>query len=411
MNRKYADKKKILFVISTLNTGGAQRAFANISMGLPEKYECDFLLNDTENISYPYKGNLLNLGLKPEKDKTKLWYQFKVFWKRVLTLRKLKKSGKYLCCISGLTSANAVNILTKCKECKTIISIRIFTSKDRLKGVKDIISTVAIKALYNRADVITTVSESAKLDLSKNYGIKKEKIVTIYNGYDIVKIQQSAQEELSDKEKEWFAGCSKMIVTMGRLTQQKGQQYLIEAMKTVHQELPTAKLLILGEGELEQSLREQAVKDGMQDVVVFGGFVKNPYHILSKCDLFVLPSLYEGFPNALVEAMCCGLPVISTDCDSGAREILAPGTDISKKVTHDFERAEYGILCPVCDEQQEGNHAELATEEINIATAILTILRDGDMYAHYQEMGAIRAQQMSIRNVIGQWIHLMGGNI
>lgn len=407
MEPKRTDRKKILFVISTLNTGGAQRAFANLSMGLSEKYECHFLLNDAENISYPYNGKVLNLGLKPEKDKTKLWYQFKVLWKRFIILRKLKRSGEYLCCISGLTSANAVNVLTRCKGCKTIISIRIFTSKDKLSGVKDFVSTVAIKALYDRADVITTVSEGAKLDLIRNYGIKKEKIVTIYNGYDIDKIQQSAKEELSDEEKEWFAGCGRMIATMGRLTYQKGQQHLIEAMKIVHRELPDVKLLILGEGEAEQSLRELATEGGVQDAVIFGGFVKNPYHILSKCDLFVLPSLYEGFPNALAEAMCCGLPVISTDCDSGAREILAPGTDISKKVIHDLERAEYGILCPVFA-TASGAAKENCAEEKTMADAVLLMLRDENAYVHYKAMSQKRAEQLAMENMIGHWITLIG---
>lgn len=401
MNRKYADKKKILFVISTLNTGGAQRAFANISMGLPENYECDFLLNDTENVSYPYKGNLLSLGLKPEKDKTKLWYQFKVLWKRFFALRKLKRSGKYLCCISGLTSANAVNVLTECKDCRTIISIRNYVSKDRLKGVKDLVNTAAIKVLYNRADMITVVSESAKLDLIRNYGIKGNRIVTIYNGYDINRIQQFAKEELSWEEKGWFAGCSRMIVTMGRLTYQKGQQYLIEAMKVIHREQPDVKLLILGEGELEQSLRELAIKAGLQDAVVFGGFAKNPYHILSKCDLFVLPSLYEGFPNALVEAMCCGLPVISTDCDSGAREILAPGTDVSEKVTRDFEKAEYGLLVPPFDNDDEKGCAD------QLSAVVLKLLNNCELHRHYQVKSLERSDQLSMDSVIDRWIQLI----
>lgn len=388
-------KKRVLFVISTLNTGGAQRAFANLSMGLPENYECDFLLNDTEDISYPHKGNLLSLGLKAQKDKTRLWYQFKVLWKRLFVLRKLKKSGEYFCCISGLTSANVVNVLTRCKKCRTIISIRIFTSKDRLKGVKGIISTVAIKTFYNRADAITTVSESAKLDLIKNYGIKKEKIVTIYNGYDIEKIQYAAQEELSDKEKEWFTEGNRIIVTMGRLTHQKGQQYLIKAMKTIHRKLPTAKLLILGEGELERFLREQADKEGIQNTIIFGGFVKNPYHILSRCELFVLPSLYEGFPNALVEAMCCGLPVISTDCDSGAREILAPGTDISKKVKHGLERAEYGILCPASNSEELEN-------------AILSMLTDNIGKASSYESQSLKcANRFRIDNILANWLSVI----
>lgn len=407
MNQKCTDNKRILFVISTLNTGGTQRAFANISMGLPGNYECDFLLNDTENISYPYSGNLLSLKLKPEKDKTKLWYQFMVLWKRFFVLRKLKRSGKYFCCISGLTSANAVNVLTKCNDCRTIISVRNFTSKNRMGGIKDCISTTAIKAFYNRADVITTVSESVKLDMITNYGIKKDKIVTIYNGYGIDKIRQSAQEELSNKEKEWFAGCSRMIVTMGRLTFQKGQWHLLEAMKGIHQELSDVKLLILGEGELEQSLREQVAKEGLQDVVVFGGFVKNPYHILSKCDLFVLPSLYEGFPNALVEAMCCGLPVVSTDCDSGAREILAPGTDIGKKVVHDFEKAEYGILCPVFETTLKCAK-DTSVEEKMMSDAVLLMLQDKNVYVHYKAMSQKRAEQLAMENMIGHWITLMG---
>ena len=158
-------------------------------------------------------------------------------------------------------------------------------------------------------------------------------------------------------------------------------------------------MLILGEGELEQFLREQAVEEGIQDAVIFGGFVKNPYHILSKCDLFVLPSLYEGFPNALVEAMCCGLPVISADFDSGAREILAPGTDISKKLMHDFERAEYGILCPVFA-TASGAAKEDCMEEKTMADAVLFMLQDENVYVHYKAMSQKRAEQLAMENMM-----------
>lgn len=402
MHEEHTNKKRILFVISTLNTGGAQRAFANLSMGFSDDYECDFLLNDAENITYPYHGNIISLGLKPERDKTKLSYQLKTLWKRYVILKRLKQNGKYSACISGLTSANVANILTKCWGCKSIISIRTFTSKDRLSFIKDYISTIAIKWLYNKADAITIVSESSKLDLIKNYGVQKDKIYTIYNGYDIEKIRKLSEEELSPEEAYWFADCNKMVVTMGRLTLKKGHLYLIQAMQKVQKCMPDVKLLILGEGEFEKQLRKEALELGLQEEVVFGGFSQNPYHILNKCDLFVLPSLYEGFPNALVEAMCCGLPVISADCDSGAREILAPNTDIKEKVHKGIEEVEYGILCPV-DLNIENTGKEERCETEAIAEAIIKLLGNSEKYMHYKEKSRERAAHFSMQSIIRQW--------
>lgn len=401
-------KKKVLLVVSTLNTGGAQRAFANMSMGFPKDWECDFLLNDDSDVAYSYRGKILSLGIKPQEDKTKLWYQMQVFAKRYLYLRRLKKTGQYAACISALTSANVINVLTGNKYCKTIISIRIFMSQTlkAKKGIKDFIKLWSMKFFPNYADHVIAVSKSMEYDIVKNFNVKQEKAETIYNGYQLEDICKLSQERLSEKEAVWFEKNKRTIVTVGRLDVQKGQEHLIRAFAYAKKQIPELQLLILGEGELREKLAKLVCALDLEDSVVFCGFLKNPYKIVKRSYIFVLPSLFEGFPNTLAESLCLGVPVISTDCDSGAREILAPDTEISKKVISGFEKAKYGLLCPVC-ENDGVERLDLTAEEYDMAEAILYLLRNQDAYEDYQKQCKVRAEQLSIDKVIGDWIRLI----
>ena len=394
-------------MVSTLNTGGAQRALANMSLVFPDAYEIDFLLNDAQNICYEHRGNIIDLGLPPQTDKTNLLYQWKVFVRRYRELKRRKKSGKYIACISALTSANAVNILTKTKGCKSIVSIRNYTSKSPIRGLKRRIEETAIRLLYNRADIAVAVSESVRYDLIQNYGVKPEKAVTIYNGYDLDKIRTLSQDYLREHERKWFRKTGITLVTAGRLTNEKGHWHLIRAMRQITPEFPDTRLLILGEGELEPALRKLIADCGLQDHVVLCGFVKNPYHILSRCDLYVMPSLTEGFPNALVEAMCCGLPVISADFDSGAREILAPETPITKKTQNRYEAERYGLLCPVCDGMRYAAQDPLTAQERAMADAVTALLRDDAMRRRYAERAQERAGELDGTAAIQKWTGLI----
>jgi len=140
--------------------------------------------------------------------------------------------------------------------------------------------------------------------------------------------------------------------------------------------------------------------------VYFLGFQKNPFKYIEKAKLFVFPSLWEGFPNALVEAMACGVPVVSSDCRSGPREILAPDTDYRKQTTKP-EWAKHGVLMPVFEEEFL-NAEELLTEKEKPWLEVLkTFLSDENLRKEHGKKAKLRAQDFSTDKIVKEWLELL----
>ena len=238
-----------------------------------------------------------------------------------------------------------------------------------------------------------------KHDLVRNYHLDSDKVRVIYNLYNIDEIRKLCSKGIDDD----VLPEGDYIITMGRLSHAKGQWHLVRAFQKVIEEFPDLKLYILGDGELRNYIETLAGEMGFKNNIVFKGFQKNPFAFLAGARLFVFPSLFEGFPNALVEAMACGIPVVSSDCFSGPREILAPGTDVTYQ-TSDVEYAKWGVLVPVGDGRKYISSDPLSYEENLMGKVLTSILHDERILKNYSEKSLRRALDFKVENISKMWV-------
>jgi len=390
-------KKKVNFIISNLAAGGAQRVVSNLSRGLSEKYNLCILLHDNKEINYPYEGKIVDLGTPV---KTGIIGKAFNIIRRIIKTSLIKTQSKAIANISFLESSNIINIISFGPG-KNIVSVRNYKSK-QLNNVFQKIQGLMIKYLYIRSDLIVTPSKGVKEDLANFFRLPLEKIAVINNPYDLDYIENRSEENLEEKEENIFR--QKVIITVGSLTTQKGFWHLIRAFSAAKKDLHQIRLVIIGDGCLKKYLNELAEGLGVEDEVFFLGYKDNPFKYLNKASVFVLPSLYEGFPNVLVEAMACGLPVISTDCRSGPREIIAPNLCDDNKIDS-LTYAEYGILIPVCGGNLLGAGDYLTEEEIIMKEAIISLISNDTYMQEYRKRSRQRAEHFRLEDIASQWMH------
>lgn len=189
-----------------------------------------------------------------------------------------------------------------------------------------------IRRYYRWADCVVTVSNGVAEDLITNHGVPHNKVRVIYNPVVTPEFRNMSLKHLDHP---WFnAGESPVILAAGHLTAQKDFSTLIHAFSKIIKK-HKVRLMILGEGEDRSMLEALIRKLELKEYIQMPGYIANPYPYMKRCSLFVLSSRWEGLPGVLIEALYCGAPIISTDCPSGPREILADG--------------KYGKLVPIGD--------------------------------------------------------------
>lgn len=397
--------KKIVFVISTLNTGGAQRILSNLVSNAPNDWEIRLLLNDTEDIVYPYKGNIIDLGIKSQRDKESLRYQAKVFVKRYIKLRELKKKGDISCVVSILESANIVNVISGKKQCPIIAYVHSNLSQSAIRKAYKYLVNPIEKYTFKHFDYIVGVSQGVCDDLKKNHGCPANKTTAILNGYDVKEIREKAEENIEFPER-WQKSNNRLIA-VGRLDGAKAFWHLIRAFREVKKKVPDSVLLVLGEGEDKEYLKSLSEKLGIQEDVVFMGFIKNPFPYIKGSRALVVSSVFEGFPNSIAETLCLGVPCVSTDIESGPRELLAPDTPFDEHIREQIEITPYGILTPKCDGIRYDEKVPPTREELLLAEGICKLLLDYTLYDSIKKNIPERVATLDVSNMVGQWHQLI----
>ncbi|MDR3541187.1 MAG: glycosyltransferase [Desulfosporosinus sp.] len=366
-------KKNLLLLVANLGIGGQQRVAIRTAAILQEDYNITLAIFNKQEDNYDFKGNLVNFQLPPKQGVSKLINLIR----RIRALKKLKRECKIEIAISFGTTANIPNALSKMSD-KVLVSVRGYGS------LSDSVSSKIIgKLIYGQADVVVTVAQKLSSALEELYSIPKAKIKTIYNPYNLAEITANAALPVS------LSITSPTIVSVGRMNKVKGYRHLIGAVPYILKVIPDLKLLLVGDGDEVIALQEKAEGLGIRDCLTFAGFQSNPDSYVAKCDLYVLTSISEGFPNALIEAMACGLPVVATDCKTGPREILTKSFEDQKAQT--IEYTDYGVLVPpfTSDESDEPDKEKL------LAQAIIEMLTNRERNQFYKQKAIERAAVFS----------------
>jgi glycosyltransferase involved in cell wall biosynthesis len=175
----------------------------------------------------------------------------------------------------------------------------------------------------SRVAHMVAVSNDLRGFLEERVGIAQNRITVIYNGVDTIREESLAQQRLL-KSEFGIVEDEFVIGIVGSLYPVKGHTCLFRALKTVLAHHPKTRLLVIGEGKLEQTLKQEVSELGIERAVSFLGFRNDVPRVLPLLDLFVLPSLSEGFSVALLEAMSVGVPVIASKV-GGNPEIVVSG--------------------------------------------------------------------------------------
>ena len=414
--------QNILFLIFRLYGGGAERVVSNLSTALSEQYNVKIAIFDKPGKTYPYSGELLHIKLPFSDDPIQnSWWQRAIrLFILVHKVRRLKKKYKINIAVSFGEPANIINVLSGAAE-RTIVSVRTVLSKE-IVAHRMWITRLLAKLLYNKANSIIVPSDASRQDLVSTFQIKNNKIRVIPNYIEQDRISLMANLEI---ENGTLGKLFKkdVLLNVGRITPAKGQWLLLELMTNNHFLQRDIKLVIVGEAESEGRLKwlllEKARRLGLRvydystnqelnmdyDVYLLG-FQENPYQFMKRSKLLLFPSLFEGFPNTVLEAMQCRLPVMVADCNSVTREILAPG----KKFNHQTEKlvvTENGILCPTMTEADI--HKEIPSsivKEWNKGIEIL--LSDEALQESLRTHGQNRVKDFNKSSIISQWKAHMG---
>lgn len=301
-----ADKKKIAFVIGKLSSGGAERVISTLSNAFVEKFDVIIITTIKMTPFYPLNNRIKVISCFEEKEiisTSNIFQSIKfnyIIAKRISSIIKIEKVNVI---IGFITQTNIFSIIAgKINGVPCIISERTNPTYARVSKLWKILSGI----IYPYANYLVVQTSKVKKHYSKQ--LNENKIVILPN---------PISSKLTKKRKSIER--KNIILNVGRLHWEKNQKMLIEAF--INLKIKNWKLLIIGEGEKKEELTNLIKANNIDNILLLGS-KNNIEDYYNEAKIFVFTSFYEGFPNALLEAMHFGLAPISTDCPYGPSELI-----------------------------------------------------------------------------------------
>ncbi|RJP27568.1 MAG: glycosyltransferase family 4 protein [Candidatus Omnitrophota bacterium] len=355
----------VAFVISDLGSGGAQRVLTTLanSWARAGRKICIITFSTPENDFFPLEPTIHRIVIDGMSASSNPFSAVFFNLKRIIRIRRaIKKSGAPIV-VGFVGSTNVLVIFAAIGlHLRVVISERNDPARQSLGTLWDFLR----RHVYRYADVVTANTRGALETLAKF--VPSAKLALVPNLLSIPELNQASQKRSA-------------LLAVGRLSHQKAYDILLAAFAEVSSHFPHWRLEIVGEGELRENLKEMANQLGISQNVIWRGHQSNPFVFYRKTEIFVLASRYEGMPNAMLEAMVCGMPVIVTDASPGPLEYV--------------KHEKTGLVVPVENVQL-------------LSDAMMRLIRDTDLRKRLGQAGKERVAECEIRHGLPVWEHVLG---
>jgi sugar transferase (PEP-CTERM/EpsH1 system associated) len=350
------DRIDVLHLITELSTGGAQTALLRLLAGL-DRDRFRPAVACLYNGDKPVAQRIRSLGIPVTDLRMTAKWRLDALWRLYCLLRQQRPDILH----TWMFHANFPGrLLGRLAGVPIIITSR--RNEDIGGALRERLNRWTAR-LDDRVIAVCEVARRAEIERAR---VSPEHVVTIYNGIDVERFSATDGDLVIRVRRELGipAGVP-LIGAVGRLHPQKDFAGLLDSLTEVQKYVSPVRLLLVGEGELRDDLETRARSLGISGIVTFAGFRSDVAEILAACDVFVLPSLWEGMPNVVLEAMAVGLPVVATQV-GGVPEIVLDG--------------ETGLLVPPGDSE-------------TLAQALIRLLRDPDLRSRMGRAGRRRVEQ------------------
>lgn len=300
--------KKLVIYIPSIESGGVEKNLYYISNYLSKK-KIDIYIVTANTNHKKYFNNKVKF-ICPESVK---WNNSSRLIKTLICLGLIIKKLplKDVSILSFQSNVSAI-ILSKLFNLKIIIRLNTSTEK----YIKNFIKKFFFKTIYSMSDMIIVNSLEFKKNLQKHLKLNS---IQIFNSIK----NKNLNKRLSIDYFKNFSGIK--ILSIGRLTDQKSQITILKCLKILKKNKINFRFYLIGEGYKLNELKQYVKDQKLSKNVKFAGYKPKAYEYIKSADLFVLSSKYEGLPNVLIEAQSQNVPIISSDCSTGPKEILLNG--------------------------------------------------------------------------------------